>query len=151
MQGVPESVKKVNAALQQGTADTIRWTDQYGVAHEVVGQTGTAAAKLNTILGVNARKLSEDTAKAQELAVASGDLRKALKGVQDRGKIVTDFETNGYPETTRDIANLVDKYDLARKDVKTSSRRAACRPPSPTCSRFSTGSPRSRTRPSRSR
>lgn len=119
MQGVPESVKKVNAALQQGTADTIRWTDQYGVAHEVVGQTGTAAAKLNTILGVNARKLSEDTAKAQELAVASGDLRKALKGVQDRGKIVTDFETNGYPETTRDIANLVDKYDLARKDVKT--------------------------------
>lgn len=116
--GNEKAIARVNAAMSAANSETITWTDSLGQTHSVLAGNSADAIKLNTALGRNASAFEDSKQKAQELAVAGGDLGKALKGVQDRSSIVAKIDTQGYPETKGQLAALLAQYDLGRKDVK---------------------------------
>lgn len=117
--GNADAVGKVERAIRRASREQVTWTDQYGATHTVLAGTSADAIKLNTALGRNADAYGKAKAQAQELSLANGSLSKALKGVDDRSKIIAKIEQQGFPETTADLAKIIGKQDLARKDVKT--------------------------------
>lgn len=111
--------RRVQAALAAELTTTGAYVDAQGKFHTGTQLLNADASKLGGILGLQSKEISKATAETQELAIASGDLSQALKGVQGRGKIITRIETQGWPEAESDVRKLLKGLELTPEEVQT--------------------------------
>ncbi|MDQ6524329.1 phage tail tape measure protein [Nocardioides sp. LHD-245] len=117
--GREKASARVQAALQAEMYTTSTYVDQLGNWHTTSSALNTDAAKLAGLLGIQSTEISKATGEVQDLSIASGALKKELKGVQDRGTIVTRVERKGFPETEEALRKILRGIELTPEQVKT--------------------------------
>ncbi|WGY03728.1 phage tail tape measure protein [Nocardioides sp. QY071] len=117
--GQEKASARVQAALEAEMYTTSTYVDQLGNWHTTSAALNTDAAKLSSLLGIQSAEVATATAKTQEQAIATGELRAQLEGVSSRSQIVTRIESRGWPKAEADVYSLLRGIDLTPEQIKT--------------------------------